>query len=258
MKGKFITALTAFGAALLAGAAMCMPAGAAGSIEDVYAALREIGAPEGFIQSVQNQYEQSEHDENGMMVTFQDRTVYQTYEVMAENVYIYEDDIDAYINKYVFPAATTAPPAEMWQEATTATTAQPFAKLTLAEQQTYIASLSEADREAFLSSLTAEQRRSILKQLNPSDKSAVLDILTEMGAKIGAYVTIDSIEGNNINFSVRNGSGELVDSAVLGSSVEDTGWDLTVPVLGAAAAIILAMFGMAANLRAAARREKQC
>lgn len=256
MKGKIRAWLTAAGAALLSAAALSIHAGAAGSIEDVYAALREIGAPDGFIQSIQNQYEQSEHDEFGMMVTFRSGTVYQTYDVMAENVYIFEDDIDEYIKSHVFPLTTTPPVDVMWYEVTTAVTEKPFAHLTLAEQQAYVASLSEADREIFLSSLTPEQRKSILKQLSTGDKSAVMDILTEMGATLGAYVTVDGFEGNSINYSVRNGNGDLLDTSVLGSSVDDTGWDLTVPVLGASAAIVLALFGMAGNLRAAAKREQ--
>lgn len=254
MKGTSKAAAAA-AAVLLSAGMMSLHAGAASTIEDVYAALREIGAPDGFIQSLQNQYDQSEHDEFGMMITYQDKTVYQTYEVLAENIYIFEDDIDAYLESHVFPPSTQAFTRTIWERATTASTERPFSELSLAEQQNYVSSLTEGDRAAFLSSLSAAQRKSILKQLSPSDKSVVLDIITEMGETIGAYVTIDSIEGNNINYSVRDGSGELIDSAVLGSRVDDTGWDLTVPVLGSAAAIVLALFGMTANLRAAAKRE---
>ena len=242
--------------AWLAACCLALPTGAASTIEDVYAALTDFGYPDSFVQTVKNTYEQSVHDEYGMFITFADgSTEYKTFTEIETGILLNSDKVDEYLAEYVL--VSTAPPAALaiGETQTTVSTAQPFSKLKLEEQQAYLASLSEADRAAFLQSLTPEQRKSILKQLSMTDKTAVFEILKSLGEDIGAYVTVDSVEGNNINYSVRDGNGDLIASEVLGMAVDDTGWDLTIPVLGACGSILLACAGFFGNLRAGKRRE---
>lgn len=237
-------------ALLTAALAVCCFAlsAAAETVDDVYDALRAIGAGDSFIATVRNQYEQNPHDENGMTIN----GTYDTYANWAEYIYIYEDDINDYIASRVFttttPAVTTAPAGST--ETTTVTTAVtevPFSQLTLEEQKAYVASLSEEERAAFLAALSPADRRSILKQLETDDKAAVLAILTDLGEDLGVYITIDTVKDDGIGYSVRDSSGNLLDSTVLGYQIDSTGWDTTLPVLLSCGAILLALCGIAAT-----------
>ena len=45
-------------------------------------------------------------------------------------------------------------------------------------------------------------------------------------------VTVDSISESEVRFSVRDRDGRLIDASGVGLTVDPTGWDMTVPVLG--------------------------
>ena len=80
--------IAAAAAVLLCGATLPMSA-SANSVEDVYNAMRKIGMPESMIQEAKLQYQNTEHDENGMSINGN----YFTYDVWADMVEIYEDEI---------------------------------------------------------------------------------------------------------------------------------------------------------------------
>ena len=91
---KLTACLAAAAAVILSGSVLPLNA-SAGSVEDVYDAMRRIGMPESMIQEAKLQYQNTEHDENGMSIN----GTYFTYDVWADMVEIYEDDIWTEVGK---------------------------------------------------------------------------------------------------------------------------------------------------------------
>lgn len=247
--------LTGMAAGLLLGCCAAMPATAAGSVEDVYAAMREIGLPDAMIQQAKNQYQTIPHDADGMEINGH----YATYTAWAEYVYIYEDKIWEEINKQF--VVTTASTAASTTAATTAaggstqTTAatttrsaadqKSFINMTLEEKKAYVASLPPDEQEAFLRSLSTAERNSIIKQLGTDSQAEIAQGFIQLAQQLGMNITIDQIGGQGgIDYSVRDGDGNLIDAAALGVQIDDTGWDTTMPVLGGCGAIMLSVGGM--------------
>ena len=268
--------LAAAAAVLMTGAGM-LHAAAEGSVQDVYDAMRRIGLPETMIRQAQNNYESHPelHDENGMTVNGQ----YGTYLDWADNIIIMEDTIwrklaEQYqvpaekIKEYLAeqPEQTTAPVTtgkngETVSTVTTTTTARKsdrkFINMTAEEKKQYILSMSEEERVKFLANLTAAERKSILKQLSADDKADLMQDFAEIGKSLGMNVTVDNIGENDISYSVRDGNGDLIDSSSVGTRVDDTGWDLTVPVLGASGMIAFSAGGLVLLSLSGSRRGKR-
>ena len=268
--------LAAAAAVLMTGAGM-LHAAAEGSVQDVYDAMRRIGLPETMIRQAQNNYESHPelHDENGMTVNGQ----YGTYLDWADNIIIMEDTIwrklaEQYqvpaekIKEYLAeqPEQTTAPVTtgkngETVSTVTTTTTARKsdrkFINMTAEEKKQYILSMSEEERVKFLANLTAAERKSILKQLSADDKADLMQDFAEIGKSLGMNVTVDNIGENDISYSVRDGNGDLIDSSSVGTRVDDTGWDLTVPVLGASGTMVFSAGGLVLLSRSGSRRGKR-
>ena len=76
-------------AALLAMGACSLHCSAEGSVEDVYEAMRRIGMPESMVQEAKTQYQNTPHDDEGMQINDN----YFTYDVWADMIELYEDDI---------------------------------------------------------------------------------------------------------------------------------------------------------------------
>lgn len=227
-------------------------AAAAGTVDDVYAAMREIGLSEAMVQQAKNQYQTIPHDSAGMEINGH----YATYDVWAQYVYIYEDQIWAEINKQftvTTSSATTAAtsPAGSSETQTTTTSARSaaerksFINMTLEEKKAYVAALPPEEQEAFLRSLSTAERNSIIKQLGTESQAEIAQGFIALAQQLGMNITVDSIGGQSgIDYSVRDGDGNLIDSSVIGTQVDDTGWDTTVPVLGGCGAILFSVGGM--------------
>lgn len=265
MNRKAKTAAFAAGALcalhMLCGGAL--PASAEGSIQDVYAAMRKIGMPETMVQQAANYYaaHPDQHDAEGMTIEGQ----YGTYLDWAENIVFMEKAIwnkvaQQYgvdpdkIREYVaqMETETTAPAEETLPGgSTTATTAEEpkksdkvFINMTAEEKKAYIMAMPEEERVRFLASLTTAERNSIIKQMSTDDKADLMGQFADIGKSLGMNVTVDQIDGNDISYSVRDGEGNLIDSASIGTQVDDTGWDLTVPFVLSAAAVAGSVGGM--------------
>lgn len=251
-------------AALFTAACAMMQASASGSVEDVYAAMRRIGLPESMVQEARIQYQNAPHDADGMEINGS----YYTYDVLADLVELYEDDIwNAVGDQFgvsgsdIRDAVTatdppqtetgtnTAPSAEPGSSTASQTTAaapfvpsvvteKPFVNMTLEEKRDYVNSLPESERAAFLASLTTTERNSILKQMDRDSQADIANSFVGLGESLGMHITVNEIGENGISYSVRDGAGSLIDSASVGVSVDDTGWNTTVPVL-----VSLAMIG---------------
>lgn len=266
LKRRILTAaLSAAAAAVL----MAPQASASGSVEDIYNAMRGIGLPESMIQEARNQFAATEHDADGMTVEGR----YFTYDVWADMVYIYEDDIWEKVGEEFGVSGseikeqkqTNAPPSESGGTTTTTTvqttqpsivTQKPFTSMTLDEKKAYVASLPENERAAFLSGLSNSERNSIIKQMSTDKKAELVQGFADLGEQLGMHITVDQIDGNNISFSVRDGEGTLIDSTGVGTVVDDTGWNTAVPVLLSSAAILSAAGGFVwLSLRG--RKERQ-
>ena len=91
---KLTAGISAAAAVLLCGAAMPFAASAE-SVEDVYEAMRRIGLPESMVQEAKIQYQNTEHDDEGMTIN----ETYLTYDVWADMVELYEDDIRNEVGK---------------------------------------------------------------------------------------------------------------------------------------------------------------
>ena len=255
-----------------------VPAHAEGTLEDVCDAIREIGYPEECVKAFMNKYETTPHDENGMTI----RGEYWEYIDLAENIVIFRNRIDeelaaelgvdpkdvrtadpsAFLELLNTTQVTTATSVTVTDEngqtvsETTATTAMTnggthskeqetaFVSMTLEEKRAFISSLPEDQRAAYIAGLTPAERKSMLKQISKDAQAGILKEFVEAGESFGMHVSIDKIEEGKIDFSVRDSEGTLVDSSSFGNTIDDTGWDLTVPVLGSAGTILLSVGGL--------------
>ena len=257
--------IAAAAAVLLCGAALPMNA-SANSVEDVYNAMRKIGMPESMIQEAKLQYQNTEHDENGMSINGN----YFTYDVWADMVEIYEDEIWNEVGKQfnisgadikqasaeTTPAQTPSdsnPSAETTPQpakpAVSVEPEKPFVNMTLDEKKEYVASLPEEERAGFIAGLSTTERNSIIKQMDTGSQANIASGFIELGEQLGMHISVDQLDGNGINYSVRTGDGTLIDVSSVGTTVDDTGWNTTIPVLGGSAMILGAVGGMMVLIR---------
>ena len=242
-------------------------ASASGSVQDVYDAMRRIGMPESIIQDAKTQFQNTEHDANGMTVNGH----YYTYDVWADLVEINQDQIwnevakqfdlsgDDLKQSYQTATAPTGTTADTGKQSGTTTTKvttyitttkpsvttdKPFTKMTLDEKKAYVKSLPESERAAFIAGLSNTERNSIIKQMDPASQANVMQGFINVGEQFGMHVTVDDIGGaDGISYSVRNSEGKLIDASSIGGGVDDTGWNLTVPFVAAAGTVLLSAGG---------------
>lgn len=236
---------------------------AAKDINDVCAALREIGIPEYAVQECMNYYYTCQHDAEG---TYDDKGNYYRYDDMCAMVYDNQEAVKQVIANQ-FPAApptttattvTPAPPAsddangEQPAVSTAASTAptttpaaqKPFSSMTLDEKKAYIGAMSEGERQKFLNEMSVDDRNSIIKQLPADDKADIAQVFIDTMKMMGFSMTVDDISDDKMDISVRNSDGLLIDSSSLGSTVEDTGWDLRLPFAIALSMLLCAVGGL--------------
>lgn len=258
MKTKLRLLLSA--AAALGTLSCCaLHASAEGSVQDIYDAMRRIGLPETMVQQAANEYAAHPelHDENGItyngqyasyldwadQIIFMEDTI---WEKLAEQYGVDVSQIKDYVNNP--PAQTTAPEQQGGETVTTTVTERKsdtaFIQMTADEKKAYIMAMPEDDRAKFLAGLTTAERNSILKQMDISDKTDIMNEFVEIGKQMGMNITVDKVDGSSVNYSVRDGDGNLIDSSSVGTSIDDTGWDLTVPVLTASAAVLGSIGGL--------------
>ena len=77
-----------------------------------------------------------------------------------------------------------------------------------------------------------------------ADQEKALALDSKVGSRSGG-----------IDYSVRNSSGTLIDVSSVGTSVDDTGWDTTLPVLGGSGMILAAVGGLTLMTRKSRREE---
>lgn len=267
---KKLTARIASAAAMLiCGTAMPFSASAS-SVEDVYDAMRRIGMPESMVQEAKLQYQNTEHDENGMSINGN----YFTYDVWADMVEIYEDDIWNEVGKQfnvsgedikqaaaAEPVQTQEAPAENAAQdtatepvkpAVSVAPEKPFVNMTLDEKKEYVASLPEEERAGFIAGLSTTERNSVIKQMSTDSQANIASGFIQLGEQLGMHISVDQLDGNGINYSVRSSDGTLIDVSSVGTSVDDTGWNTTIPVLAGSAMILGAVGGLMMLVR---RRE---
>ena len=276
--GMLTAALAAFGTL----SCCVLHASAEGSVQDIYDAMRRIGLPETMVQQAANEYAAHPelHDENGITYNGQ----YASYLDWADNIIFMEDkiweklaeqygvdpsQIKEYLNSQ--PAQTSVSAAQTdtqsgaqgSSETVTTTVTErksdtAFIQMTAEEKKAYIMAMPEDERVRFLANLTTAERNSILKQMDIGDKTDIMNEFAKIGEQMGMNITIDKVDGSSVNYSVRDGDGTLIDSSSVGTAVDDTGWDLTVPVLGSAGAILGAAGGLIwLTLRQGKRKEQE-
>ena len=275
--------------------AISMTAHADGSIEDVCNAIREVGFTEAYVTQFMNNYQTLPHDDEGMenedgfydtyanwadyIVIYQNRITSRLSEELGiDPEAVKTADPSAYISQFTAPesaeAQTTAPVDAQTGEngsAVTQTTAvtdasagthskedeDAFVRMTLEEKKAFLSSLPEDQRAAYIAGLTPAERRSLLKQVGTDVQADIMKDFVDAGETLGMHVSVDKIENGQIEYTVRNKEGTLVDSSAIGNTVDDTGWDLTLPVLGSAGTILLSVGGLGwTALRANKRRDE--
>jgi hypothetical protein len=248
----------------------------ASSIEDVYDAMRRIGFPESMIQDAMIKYQNTEHDDEGMTIN----GTYFTYDVWADMVELYEDEIWEEVGKQFGvsgeeikaaaqkqQAAEAAASAEQPGEAPAVTEApaepepvyqtdKPFVNMTLEEKQAFVASLPEDERAEFLASLSTAERNSIIKQMSTDSQANIASSFIDLGEQLGMHISVDQLDENGISYSVRNSDGTLIDMSSIGLAVDNTGWDTTMPVLCGGALILGAAGGLWLVIRKMHREER--
>lgn len=204
--------------------------------------MEEACCTEGMIQSARNQYHNSPQDGKGMMIG----TTYNTFDgwvaQIRENGADFMNDVFA-AQFGVDPDALT-PSADAAAFVPSVQPEIPFSQMTLEEMRAYTDSLPDDERAAFLANLTPEERRSILRQLPTEQQADIAADMAEFGNSIGLNVTVDSADEEGVKLSVRNAEGKLIDSTSLGLTVDPTGWDTTIPVLGGAGMMLTACGGL--------------
>ena len=227
--------------------------GSAATIEDVYDAMRRIGLPESMVQEAKNQYQTTEHDDAGMNINGN----YFTYDVWADMVELYEDEIWEEVGKQFGVSKDQIKEATQNPEPQTPSVEpeKPFASMSLEEKQAYIASLPEEERAAFLAGLSTADRNSIIKQMDTESKANIAEGFIGLGEQLGMHVSVDELDSNSISYSVRNSEGTLIDVSSVGNTVDNTGWDMTLPVLAASGMILLAVGGIAVITK---KQEEPC
>ncbi|MCQ2417300.1 MAG: hypothetical protein MJ071_05770 [Oscillospiraceae bacterium] len=228
----------------------------AASVEDVYQAMQDVGCTAGMITDAKVQYENTEHDNIGMYMgteyhTFQEwvQLIHRygiTYvvNVIAEFFGIDSQDIIDYYDLQTESDNPSSPPANSETTEPSVTPEKPFDQMTLEEMRAYIDSLPYDERVAFIATLTPEQRRSILKQLPNEQKTEIAAGMVDFGSQLGLSVSIDKINADDLQLSIRNQDGELIDSSSLGFTVDATGWDTTYLFLGSLCMILTACSGI--------------
>ena len=289
---RSLAAAAALTGVLCFSAAGTLTAHAEGSVQDVYAAMRRIGMPEGMINQAKNTYEghPEMHDANGMTINGQ----YASYTEWAEMVIVMENTIwrkiaeqygvePSKIKEYVNNqyAGTTASSAKQTtttaassksgvqsSSVTTVTTPETsassterpsdmnFIKMSAEEKKAYLQKMAEDERAKFLADMTTAERNSILKQMSTEDKADIMSQFADIGKQMGMNVTVDKIDGNDISYSVRDADGNLIDSSTIGTRTDDTGWDLTVPVLISVSAVLLSAGGIIWMSRSMTKRKE--
>ncbi len=283
---KMIRWIAAGAAVVILGAsAFVMSASAAGkTIEDVYDALRGIGFNEYLIQMCKTQFEQYEHndegvyDGNGNFFTYETlianveycdfmiwEEVAKYFGVPAEDVKIFVDALNADVTSITTTNTGSGGESSTTTTATTTTqtlvadpnTGKLFINMTLAEKKAYVLSLPESERAPFLASLSAAERNSIIKELSTDAKASIADQFVQIGQQLGMHITVDDIEGDKIDVSIRDGEGNLIDNGSIGVIVADTGWNLTGPIAIAMALILLAVGGIAFTMYRAGKESEE-
>lgn len=282
---KMMKWIAAFATAMLLGAsAFAMSASAAGkTIEDVYDALRGIGFNEYLIQMCKTQFEQSEHNEEGV---YDGNGNFYTYETLIANVEYCDfmiwgevakyfgvpvEDVKIFVdalNADMTSTTTTNTGSDSGSSTTTTTTttqalvADPntgklFINMTLAEKKAYVLSLPESERASFLASLSTAERNSIIKELSADAKASIADQFVQIGQQMGMHITVNDIEDDKIDVSIRDGEGNLIDNGSIGVIVADTGWNLTGPLAIAMAMILAAIGGIAFTMYRAGKETEE-
>lgn len=224
-------------------------------INDVADALRDACVPESQIQQMLNVYQYCEKDENGIYFGDYyyryDETVW-TIELMgveAINAAINEN-LEAGLKKYeeIMATATTTTQTTVGSNngsattTTTTTTTKTFEEMTMDEKIAYLYSLPEAEREAFIANLSVDEKQSILLQMSTNDQMEVLDYIANLMKELGFHMSVDNMQQGQIDVSLRDDQGNLIDSSSMGIVVEDTGWNLT-GWFAAATVLVLAAIG---------------
>lgn len=228
--------------------------------EDVYAALEEIGMPPTFIQETFNHAHKpgAVRDEDGMEIN----GLYNTFDGWVK--LIREEGQDGIWEAYaIFSGVTVEELKARYAEKEANPDApgyvpsvepeKPFAEMTLEEKRAYLDSLPEEERAAFLVNLTPEERSSLIRQLEPEQKQEIAGNLIELGQEMGMNLSVEDVD--SFRFQLRDKDGRLIDSAGLGLTVDPTGWDTTIPVLGGSAMILLALGGIGVMLRRTGKQE---
>lgn len=100
-----------------------------------------------------------------------------------------------------------------------------FIALSYEEKMTYLSTFTEEQQTVIISSLSPEEYKSMLKQLPMEDKLNVVDSLANVGESMGLNVSVDEISDDNLSYSMKNDSGEIVAVASVRETVENTGYD---------------------------------
>ncbi len=261
-----VAATLAIGAAL---AAAPMTANAY-SINDVAQALRNACVPESQIQQMLNVYQYCEKDANGIYYG----DYYYRYDEIVWTIEGFGDSINDVIDQYMDTAiamqqqiiasatatTTTTTGNGNGGGSTTTTTVKPeksFELMTMDEKIAYLASLPDDERKEFMANLSIDEKQSILAQMSTGNQAAVLDQMTQILKELGFHMSVDNMQQGQIDVSVRDENGNLIDSSPMGVIVEDTGWNLTGWFALASVLVLISLAGIGYMIYRSADESKE-
>ncbi len=228
------------------------------SINDVAQALRNACVPESQIQQMLNVYQYCEKDANGIYYG----DYYYRYDEIVWTIEGFGESINDVIAEYMDTAigmqqqimasatatTTTTTGTGSGNGSTTTTTvttsSKNFELMTMDEKIAYLAAMPDDERKAFMANLSIDEKQSILAQMSVGDQAAVLDQMVQIMQQLGFHMSVDNMQQGQIDVSVRDENGNLIDSSNIGVIVEDTGWNLTGWFALASVLVLVAMGGI--------------
>ena len=210
--------------------------------EEVVAAARKAGFPEVGIQQGLN-YAQSREftpEQYDKIIESIDSYDGLTYEAIAAFLEASGKEVPQPSADQVIDNPDNSQPSEnIAKDAESADDTQPES-----DNMVAFSELSDEEQKSYIDTMTKVEKNRIIKGLDSAKKLEIVDKLIETSGELGMNVTVDDISKDSIRYSIRDNNGGLLDVASIGAgTVDDTGIDYTILLLGCLAVLILSCFG---------------
>lgn len=148
------------------------------------------------------------------------------YDEMLIYIANYKNSVNLYLAKYF-----GGEPEDYSSDKTTRESNNDFINMELTEKQKYLQQMSESERKSFITTMTNSERNSVIKQLSTSEITSILTPLIDFAKTLGYNISIDTITGSQIDMTIRDKDGNIIDSSSIGAVIDDVGYSYTIPIV---------------------------